>query len=627
MNIKEIFASVLKAFRTIVAWILMVLGGLLAGICALCAVLALFGGLETDSFREQLTLFVIFLILLCVGICMMIEGRWIKNGKKQVKHAMQKAPKPELPQPTENQKRLEAIDRNIDDTAGAIQANPMSPGKTADEELLKKLQQEKHALLKRIAAHSENITVRDAWNTFTPRQQKQFDAQLYQYSQDVGRGGLDPEIAAANRGLTFVDHKPVPVEVAARFEELKEAAAAEKVRGNRFFTDQRAEILRIGESIYCSTQNCYTGLNNRDYADEASQAAVKYILAEERFVTNHDDTAMFIELIDGSEKVIKSWKFDYPMKKHFNDPDYYEDDCLVFFLRETFHLPTVGYRGPKPEVLTEMKKTLHFTPTSPVDLQGYQMDMHTDSGEKYHFILSGLVNFSPNRSSMCGYGCDAWMFHCTLEGEDYILNFFDEASFGRAWRCVPISREDAERLKALEAADWLHLMAKSENKIYHLHPDHAAEARAVMQINASRCGPISDADFYGVNRWVNISEKSDEHGEIYEPATGRPAGNIEILQHLSTTETKQNGAFDFEKTLEKREFVKAEDGYYIRVTEYQCSAEANGRPVYSYTESYHVCNLREEKMRQKLLTADSGLDVTAKSAAYRYEESGTGVLF
>ena len=56
---------------------------------------------------------------------------------------------------------------------------------------------------------------------------------------------------------------------------------------------------------------------------------------------------MFIELIDEDDKVMKSWKFDYPMKKWFSDPDYYEDDCLVFFMAETFHLPTVGYRAPK----------------------------------------------------------------------------------------------------------------------------------------------------------------------------------------------------------------------------------------------------------------------------------------
>lgn len=114
---------------------------------------------------------------------------------------------------------------------------------------------------------------------------------------------------------------------------------------------------------------------------------------------------------------------------------------------------------------------------------------------------------------------------------------------------------------------------------------------------------------------------------IYEPTPGRPEGNIVVVQHLSTKERNQNGVFDFEKQFVKREVVAAGNATYIRVTEYRCSAEANGRPVYSYTESYHVCNSAEEKLRLKLLTADSGLHFAAKSAAYQYEERGTGVLF
>ena len=145
-----------------------------------------------------------------------------------------------------------------------------------------------------------------------------------------------------------------------------------------------------------------------------------------------------------------------------------------------------------------MKKTLTFMPAFRPDLKEYQMDMHTDSGEKFRFILSGLVAFHPNQSRMCGYGCDDWLFHCTLDDEDCILNFSDEASYGRCWRCVPISREDAQRLEQLEAADWLRLMAKSRKQIHSLHPDHAAKARATMKIDHSRCGPISDKDFYGL---------------------------------------------------------------------------------------------------------------------------------
>ena len=54
-----------------------------------------------------------------------------------------------------------------------------------------------------------------------------------------------------------------------------------------------------------------------------------------------------MELIDGDERVVRSWKFDYPMVKRFSQPDYYDDDCLVAYLRETYKIPAVGYREPE----------------------------------------------------------------------------------------------------------------------------------------------------------------------------------------------------------------------------------------------------------------------------------------
>lgn len=43
---------------------------------------------------------------------------------------------------------------------------------------------------------------------------EKFQERIYQYEQDVNRGGTEPEIAAANRGLMIVDGSPVPEEVA-----------------------------------------------------------------------------------------------------------------------------------------------------------------------------------------------------------------------------------------------------------------------------------------------------------------------------------------------------------------------------------------------------------------------------
>lgn len=661
MRIKGIFPSVLKALRTALGWTLMALGTLLAGICALCAILALFGGLETESFGEQLGFFAIFLILMCVGLRVLIEGLWIKNGtfgKKPAKAAIQKVPKPKLPQPTEDQKRLEEIDRNIDYTAGAIQANPMSPVRSADEETLKKLQQEKQTRLKRIAAHSEIITVQDAWNTFTPEQQKRFDAQVYQYSQDVGRDGVLPrEVYAENRGLVFLDGRPVPKEVAARLKELQQAAAAEKERKKNMTTLQpmdypvpftelliypnritkrpkTAQVLheeesgsygiRSREAVYLFEENgravlvCEKQRQDEHSPQEDSEWSMRARLSlipqpchripltkwalflpwkdlrqytdevcvrtdgtpiednfkryrrikNSRMRNSHDlpgwnctydeiglcfdspdvwylrreshwreapsglpyNVTIVMKLLPGVEKKsdetlcsllnslpwwdpnsadrlmwdARNWldmewlqklaEFKDSMRRKHPRSDAYEK-ALDEVLKQLCLL-----EEPKPAAKegSEMKKTLTFEPALSSGLKGYRMDMHTTSGEKYSFVLSGLVAFHPNQSRMCGYGCDDWMFHCTLDGEDYILNFSDEASYGRCWRCVPISREDAQRLEQLEAAQWLRLMAKSGKEIHSLHPDHAAKARAAMKIDHSRCGPISDKDFYGL---------------------------------------------------------------------------------------------------------------------------------
>ena len=108
------------------------------------------------------------------------------------------------------------------------------------------------------------------------------------------------------------------------------------------------EIMKRGAYIYemYARRNGYT-CSNRFFADAFSKTPAAYILAEQRFTTGHDDTAGFVELIDENEKIILSWEFDYPMTKRFSNPDYYDDDCLVYYLKERFHLPTVGYCEPE----------------------------------------------------------------------------------------------------------------------------------------------------------------------------------------------------------------------------------------------------------------------------------------
>ncbi len=64
---------------------------------------------------------------------------------------------------------------------------------------------------------------------------------------------------------------------------------------------------------------------------------------EERFTTGHDDSATFIELIDENENIIQSWMFEGPMKKRFENPDLWDDDCLVYYLKESMKLNVVQH--------------------------------------------------------------------------------------------------------------------------------------------------------------------------------------------------------------------------------------------------------------------------------------------
>lgn len=223
-------------------------------------------------------------------------------------------------------------------------------------------------------AYAGKITVQDALNTFSAEEQQRFENRLYQYSQDTGRAGLSPEIAAANRGMVFVDGRQVAKEVAARLDEMRNAVSS-------------------------------------------------------------DNAAMI------SEK--------------------------------------------------------EFVPIFIPNLAGYQMKMHTDSGEEHCFTLTGLKAYYPNMSSMCGYGSDEWCFHCKYNGENYILRFYDDSGYGTIWDCALINKENAEQLEKLSVVEWLKLVLKSETKIFHLHPDTIDAAKNIVQATSSRCGPISDNGFYG----------------------------------------------------------------------------------------------------------------------------------
>ena len=114
---------------------------------------------------------------------------------------------------------------------------------------------------------------------------------------------------------------------------------------------------------------------------------------------------------------------------------------------------------------------------------------------------------------------------------------------------------------------------------------------------------------------------------FYQPTSGHPEGTVELIKELGMEERRDGAAFCFEKTVIKRDLVKVGGQLYLRITDYECSSGANGRPLYSLIENYHMLYLSDEKIALQLLTPEKGLRYAAKSPAYRYVEHGTGVLY
>jgi len=159
------------------------------------------------------------------GIAQKKKAEQNRQDKGQLKPKEMPKLRRYVSQPASDKQRLYEIENGIFWKTGSIQANPMSRGATAMSDEIKRLELEKIDLLKKITDSMGRITIRKVWNTFLPEQKREFEERIYQYQQDVNRGGIEPEIAAANRGLTIVDGRPVPKEVANRLQTMQQLCA------------------------------------------------------------------------------------------------------------------------------------------------------------------------------------------------------------------------------------------------------------------------------------------------------------------------------------------------------------------------------------------------------------------
>lgn len=120
-----------------------------------------------------------------------------------------------------------------------------------------------------------------------------------------------------------------------------------------------------------------------------------------------------------------------------------------------------------------------------------------------------------------------------------------------------------------------------------------------------------------------LAYKSKESRTEVTTVSGRPSGKVNVNRKLKTEEIQQNAFFSFEKKMITTDLVEIDTVPYIRVVRYDCSAEGNGRPVYTLIEDYYGIH----KNLIDFLTSENWRALAEKTAAYHFTASGVGVLF
>ena len=110
---------------------------------------------------------------------------------------------------------------------------------------------------------------------------------------------------------------------------------------------------------------------------------------------------------------------------------------------------------------------------------------------------------------------------------------------------------------------------------------------------------------------------------VSEPIKGRPIGTIELIRELSYVEEDVNSSYSFEKAFVKVDLVRTAVQFFLRKTDYACSAENNGRPVYYLTEEYY----RVSPSQCEELGETNWKEMVSDTQAFSYRECREGALY
>lgn len=104
--------------------------------------------------------------------------------------------------------------------------------------------------------------------------------------------------------------------------------------------------------------------------------------------------------------------------------------------------------------------------------------------------------------------------------------------------------------------------------------------------------------------------------------SGRPEEPISVIRPLSEECSKDGAYYSFEQSTREVTLVRNRKHHFVRVKEYSCTAEANGRPVSSLTETYYQVSTTDLSG----ITGENWKEHVEKPCAYTNHWVGEGVV-
>ena len=126
------------------------------------------------------------------------------------------------------------------------------------------------------------------------------------------------------------------------------------------------------------------------------------------------------------------------------------------------------------------------------------LKMHSKEGTDYAFTYAGHQRYSPNKTSISGYGSDDWFYLCTCEETTYILHFEVSGAYGYGcWVGRALTSQEARGLPLSKTKKWMNLLYKNGyDATIRLNLDNIEEVKHLLPTDA-RIGVLNNTHYRG----------------------------------------------------------------------------------------------------------------------------------